>query len=117
MRQCTGAQRPAIYDTVSDAQPFSIIAAFHCSPVLRTSSWVRHLGLHNFTLRANEQPHFPAELMGEDDRARFATILRDAKQIADLLRFAVSSETLQNFDHAWSFYRDVRVHDRRRVSS
>ena len=30
----------------------------------------------------------------------FTTILRHSKQIADLLRCAVPSETLENFDHA-----------------
>src|SRR4029453_8107415 len=38
--------------------------------------------------------------MREDHAPRLAAILRDAKEIADLLRCAVPTETLENFDHA-----------------
>ena len=43
-----------------------------------------HLRLHHFELRADQQPHLPSELVGEQGGSRLAAILLEAEPIAQL---------------------------------
>ena len=56
------------------------------------------LGLHDFELRADEQPHLPPELMREQGGSRLATVFLEAEQVAQLNRRPVPVGALKNLE-------------------
>ena len=56
------------------------------------------LRLHDLQLRADEQPHLPSELVGEQRGSRFAAVLVEAKQITQLDGRAVPVRALEDLE-------------------
>ena len=79
-----------VFGACGYVHPAAIIAAFHCSAVVSTSSLgPANLAPHRLLLRADEQPEFPPQLMRKERSASRAAVLRDTEQIAQLFRLSV----------------------------
>jgi len=80
-------------------QPFSIIAVFHCSPVLNTFSCERHTCVSTTSdCVPDHQAHLPPELVRHDHTPRFASILLEHEQVTQVERRAVPIGALEDLE-------------------